>query len=719
MDATPPQSSVRSTWWFLAALVGLCVLASFPLLEAGWIWDDDSYVTRNAILTDPEGLQAIWIPGVTPQYYPLVFTTFWIEAQLVTQLTGSDDLSVAPFTFHLVNILLHLGSAVLLWRTLVAMGFRDERLQAAAWLAAALFLVHPMQVESVGWVSERKNVLALCLALASLRCWLAKDAAVEGQRAGWYVASLTLFALAMLSKTMVAALAPALLAIDAWRRVPLTGRRLASILPFFLVGVPLGLLTLWIEVHHVGASGEEFALSFADRLVLAPRSALWYVWTWLWPQNLAFIYERFAVDARVAAQWIPLGLAAVAVAASCVAWRRGWRGPLVLLSIFVAAVFPALGFFNVYPFRFSYVADHFAYVGTVALAVGSGWLLATLAARWPRRGAFAGAAALLVGLAAVSATQATAYRDEETLWRRTLAVNPAAAMPASNLAGLLATRAGSTDDPERKKSIAAEAERFARQAVALEPTSFGAWTHLSESLRLQGRYAEALEAAQESLKQNATIPDTHWAIGRLLELQGEREAAVESYRQGAILPEAVRSDIADPRQRLVRMRDYARILTILGRDAGAAVAWREILALTPDDSMVHGNIALASERLGDWPRAREHFKAAIAHAPTNTPEGRQLVLQLLPRLVNALLTPPSSPDDCADALQGSRFLVEQTARRDALALLLLARAEQANGIATANATFAEATEKAADPLLPEALRAEIAKFAPLFASSPR
>lgn len=687
-------------------LIALAALAYVPLVSAGWVWDDDSYVTRNALLLDPEGLAAIWTPGATPQFYPLVFTSFWIEAQLY-----GEEFAAQPLGFHLVNWAFHVGSALLLWRVLLR--YRVP----GAWLAAALFAVHPMQVESVAWVSERKNVMALFLALLSIRCWIAKDEAAGRERNGWYVASLLLFAMAMLAKTMVAALAPALVAIDLWRRTPLGPKRLLSILPFFAVGVPLGALTAWIEDTHVGASGSEFALSIADRVVLAPRSGLWYLWTWLWPSGLSFVYERWEVSAANPLQWLPL-IAAMALAGACiVAWRRGIRGPAVLAALFVASLFPALGFFNVYPFRFSFVADHFAYVATPVLAAASAWCLVRVAARLPSRVAIAGAGLLLGGLATVSMGQGSAYRDEETLWRRTLATNSRAWMPASNLAGLLVERAGSASragDATRATALASEAEVFARQAVELFPASFSSWLHLSECLRIQGHLPEALSAAQESLKREARFPDTHWMIGRLLELEGDTNGAIDAYRLGATLPEAIRQDTADSAQTLARRADYARVLMIAGRDAEAIDAWKGVLELAPNDPRVHGAIGLAYERLGDWTNARISYHKAISRTDVTRAADLPIVLQVLPRLVNALLTPPSSPEELADALTASRWLADRTRHEDALSMLLLARAEQASGVATAATTFAQAQRLADDPKQPDALRREIGRFAPSF-----
>jgi tetratricopeptide (TPR) repeat protein len=673
-------------------LLVLALLAFWPIAHAGWVWDDDSYVTRNPLLVDPAGILAMWIPGATPQYYPLVFTSFWIETQLLLLLAGDQDALAAipessPFLFHITNLALHLGSSILLWRLLARLGVRG------AWIAAAIFLVHPMQVESVAWVSERKNTLSVLLALASVWAWIAHEEAEPRRRNGWYGASLLLFVAAMLAKTMVAVVAPTLVLLALWRRRPITKALVARIAPFFLLGIPLGLVTVWMERSHVGATGEVVGLAGLDRVVLAPRVALWYLWTWLWPVDLAFIYARWSVSATSVLAWIPVGVAALACTGGALLWRAGRRGAPTLALLFLGGIFPALGFFDVYPFRFAFVADHFAYVGSVALAIGAGWLAATLLERLPALGRPLAIGCVLVTLAVLSATQASAYRDEETLWRRSLAAEPRSWLPASNLAGLLnreAAQAAMRGDATRAAEVAAEAESWARHAIAIDPAPFEAWTALSEALRVQGKFGEALNAARESLTRNAENPDTRWMIGRLHELLGDREAALVEYHAGATMAELKRADVRDRGQMIVRRSDWARMLTLLGRDRGAIVAWGEVAALTPDDPRPFANIAMAHERLGERAEAIAAYKEAVARLDPREAGQRALLLSTLPRFAGALLSEPMSDEDRDDALTVTSYLVEATGGRDPLGLLLRARAEHAKGLPTASATLAEA-----------------------------
>ena len=244
----------------LAAL--LLLAAYWPAFGAGWIWDDDSYVWRNAVVQSPSGIVDCWVPGRTPQWYPLVFLSFWVQHAVH---------GLEPFGYHLVNVLLHGLSGLLLWRLLRALGL------AGAGLAATLFLLHPMQVESVAWVTERKNVLSMAFALGAMLAWVRWLSVPAGGRgASRHAATaFALFVLAMLSKTTAVAVPVAMAAVAWWRPWPaLAGearpvRRVAAALaPFFALGIAMGLFTAWIEVTVVGASGgAEFRRGLAERVL--------------------------------------------------------------------------------------------------------------------------------------------------------------------------------------------------------------------------------------------------------------------------------------------------------------------------------------------------------------------------------------------------------------------------------------------------------------------
>jgi len=426
---------------FLLALFALA--AHGRSVTNGFIWDDDYYVTYNGALHTLRGLWHIWSdPSATPQYYPLVHTTYWLEYHLW---------GLEPAGYHAVNALLHAGSTLLLHRVFCRLGL------ATAGLAAALFATHPLGVESVGWITERKNTLSLFFALSAMLAWLEyRFPARDGERrAGWLVAAVVLFTLGLLAKTVVSMLVPTLLVVSWWKTGSLTRRDLIGVAPFILIGVPLAATTVWLEKANVFDDGPGLGLTPLDRVLIAGRAVWFYASKLVWPHPLAFFYTRWDVDPRQAWQWVfPVAGLIVAVAAI---WLARWRrAPLAALACCAAALFPALGFVDVYPFRYSFVADHFAYhampAGLAAVAAG----LEALAARL-RQPALGPAVAVL--LAGMSWSRTAVFHDLDTLYTDTLAKNPTCSAAANNL-GFLRFSQGRTQDAIALLARAADTAPF-------------------------------------------------------------------------------------------------------------------------------------------------------------------------------------------------------------------------------------------------------------------
>ena len=503
----PPARSRRVCWPGLA-LVAITVVAYLPALAAGFIWDDDHYLTANPNLADLAGLLRMWWPGNTPQYYPAVFTMFWLEHQA----WGLD-----PVGYHAVNIALHALNALLLWRLARALAL------PAAWLLAALFALHPVHVESVAWITERKNVLSGCLYLLAALAYLRFDSARQaGVGNPWrtYATAILLFALALLAKTVTCSLPAALILIWLWRGERVTWRRLAPLLPFFALGLVLGLHTAHLERVHVGASGPDFAFTAVERLLIASRALLFYPSKLLAPWPLVFIYPRWQIDSSAASAYLPLlGVVVTAVAAGIAFWR-GRRGPAVALAFFAGTLFPALGFFDIYPMRFSFVADHFQYlasIGFLALVVGtaSRWLSATTLR-------VAGAAALLA-CAVLTWRQCEMYADQPTLWQTTLAHNPEAYIAHNNLAALASARGDDAAALTHLESALAcatgeKAEQKIRGNMALALANLRRFSAaLAQYRELQRRHGGQELAIARTLEQCGRDEEAHAEYRKLLE----------------------------------------------------------------------------------------------------------------------------------------------------------------------------------------------------------
>lgn len=507
-----------NTAGFALLLAGLLLIAYWPAIRGGFIWDDDAYVTENQSLRSFSGLWAIWTaPRATPQYYPLVHTTLWLEYRLW---------GLNPLGYHLVNLLLHGAGSLLLWRVLVGLKL------PGAWLAAALFAIHPVQVESVAWITERKNVLSgvfyFASALAYLGyCGLASIGRIR-HRPLLYIASLVLFLAALLSKTVTCSLPAALLLILWWKRGRLERGDITALIPFFLSGLALGLGTVYLERYHVGAIGEEWSLTFLQRCLIAGRALWFYAWTLVCPIGLVFIYPRWDVDMGIWWQWI-FPLAAVAMIATLWAMRqRLGRGPLVAVLFFAGTLFPALGFFDIYPMRYSFVADHFQYLACVGLFA----LFATLLHQLPKP-LLAG---LLLALAGLTWRAAFPYQNIESLWKHTLKRNPNCWMAHANL-GVLYVK--------------------------------------------EDRTEEALTSFQETLKLYPTHGDSHYNLGIIYYQRGQLDPAL------AHSLVAVRYLPNDPEVR----NNVGAMLRDKGRFDEAIVHFQEALRLKPDYALARANLA--------------------------------------------------------------------------------------------------------------------------------
>ena len=564
----------------LLALAALCYL---PALSAEFIWDDDDYLLANKNLRVADGLARIWLePRTSPQYYPLVHTAFWVERRL----WGFN-----PRGYHAVNILLHAADALVLWSVL--------RLLAVpgAWLAAAIFCVHPVHVESVAWVAERKNVLSGLLYLASLRVYLGgapggglAGPAAAGGRLRW-TAAYALFVLALLAKTVAASLPVAILLALWWKRGRLTRADLVPLLPFFAAGAALGLTTAWLEKTHVGARGETWDLEPAERLLIAGRALWFYLGKLAWPHPLSFNYPRWAVDPAAWWQWLfPAGCAAAAAALWAARGRIG-RGPLTAILFFAAALFPALGFVDVYPFLFSWVADHFQYlasIGPIALAASG---VALLGRRLPRGGGAALGVAVIAVFGALTHARAGVFRDRESLWEDTVRKNPASWLAHNNLSMLA----------EDRGDFAA-AERHARQAAALNPGNAMFVNNIGTALMQQGRLDEALEQFARAL----TLDPRHAAA--------ESNRAEVFYRQGrfeealAHFEAAVRLDPAMP----AAHNNLATVLAEAGRGEEAVRHYAEAVRLNPDYALAHYNLGVTLFALGRPGEALEQYTLALS-----------------------------------------------------------------------------------------------------------
>src|SRR6266481_4926179 len=342
---------------FLLLLAAVTILAYRPAWHGGFLWDDDAYVTNNELLTAPDGLQRIWFSLDSPsQYFPLVYTTFRIERALW-------DLN--PSGYHWVNLLLHVANALLVWRVLARLNV------PGAWLAGAIFALHPVQAESVAWITERKNVLMGFFFLLTLLAWIALINERTKRPWRFYGLALVLYALALSAKSTACTLPAALLLILWLRKTPITRQRLMQMVPFVILGIGMGLLAIWWERYHQGTTRTIFSfLSPIERILVASRAVWFYLSKLIWPSNLTFIYPRWNISPAHPLDYTWL-LAGIVLCVAIYFLRRYLgRGVEVAAAFFVATLSPVLGFIMLFSFRYTFVADHYQYlacIGPIAL----------------------------------------------------------------------------------------------------------------------------------------------------------------------------------------------------------------------------------------------------------------------------------------------------------------------------------------------------------------
>lgn len=536
-DAAVARSLWQRHWPWALFLVAAIVLVYYRMWRAGFIWDDAEHLTQNPCIIGPLGFKDIWTSS-RAVYYPLVLTTFWILHKLV---------ELNPLPYHLLNVFLHAGSAVLLWHVLRRLGVR------AAWLGAALWALHPVMVQSVAWITELKNTQSCFFYLLSILFFLkADDSAADPQRRWRLGLSLVFFVMAITSKSATVMLPVVLVLCLWWRRGGFVWRDLAVIMPFFLIAAAASGWTIWEQKFHSGALGADWSQTWPERLVIAGRDVWFYAGKLFWPNPLIFIYPRWQVDATNLASFLPL---VAAIGGLLLLWwkRNGPLRPLFFATAyFILSLFPVLSFFNVYFFRYSFVSDHFQYLAAMGplTLVASG--IAAAAASFKKNSSgiqTAIGAVLLLILATLTWGQTKNYADAKALYRATIARNPNCALAYNNL-GALAFQEQRLDEaldyyqkalaidpgiPEAlynlgnalfAKNDFAQAVGAYQGALRGQPDNLTARNNLAVSLIATGHINEAIEQFTEALRFNPNDPDTHYNLGHLLIQLGRPEEAL-------------------------------------------------------------------------------------------------------------------------------------------------------------------------------------------------
>src|SRR6266849_4025504 len=590
-------------WVFGLILIVATTLAYQPAWNGKPIWDDEIHITIPA-LRSVHGLARIWTdPAAAPQYYPLLHTVFWIEYRLW---------GAWPLPYHLVNIALHALTAVLMLRIL-------QRLKLpGAWVAAAIFALHPVLVESVAWISELKNTLSGALCAGSALMYLKYDQ--NRERSAYFIA-FVLFLAGLMTKTVIVTLPAVLLVIFLWKRGTLAWTRdLKPLVPFFLVALGAGLVTIWVEQKFCAEHGETFDFSLIDRLLIAGRLFWFYLIELFWPKDLMIIYPVWNISQTVWWQYLfPVAVLILFLWLWII--RKKSRGPFAAAICFLLMLFPVLGFFNLSYFMSGlgparhdaiFRADHFQYLATMAIiapvSTGVAWLAGQIKAS-PRPALYAASAALLLLLASLTWAQSTIYRDAETCFRSVIAKNPNSATARINLGGALL-----------KKGLVDEAIAQSKRSIEIDPDyQFGHY-NLGIALLRKGEVDGAIAHLRTVLGTNPNHSKAYYSLATALVQKGETNQAIAYYDRALKL----QPDFPDAHCNL------ANLLLEKGEIDQALAHYRTALALQPDNTGAHYNLAFGLVRKGELEPAIAELRIALRIDPAY-PDAESLLRDLLAR----------------------------------------------------------------------------------------
>jgi tetratricopeptide (TPR) repeat protein len=577
----------KRDWFFCLLLAVVTMLAYHPAWHGGVLWDDDAHIGGPELRT-LDGLRRIWfVPRTTQQYYPLLHTSYWLQQKLWgDSITG----------YHIVNLLLHIGCVVLVLRIV-----RFLRIPGAE-LAATIFALHPVNVETVAWIAERKNTLSGVFALAATLWYLRFD---ENRSRRSYALALGLFLLGLLSKTAIVTLPLALLVIFWWKRGAISWRHdVVPLIPFFFFSAAAGLMTRWVEYGNIGYRARMLDLSLLDRCLIAGRAFWFYLWKLLWPSNLMFVYPRWEINAAVWWQYV-FPLAVLVLLGILWSLRRWSRTPLAGVLVYMVLLLPSLGFANIYFFLYSFVADHWQYLACLGIITPCASGIVLLATRlksgyaWLEPGV-----TLVIGgvLFLLTWQQSRMYNNAETLYRTTIAHNPACWLAYDQLVDIL-----------YQANRIPEAMNLFKDELRIKPAV--AHYSLGNALLRKGRTSEAIDQFTEALRINPDYAEAHNNLGYALSVTGRTSAAIEQCK------EALRIDPTYAHAH----NNLGNALAQTGRASEAIDHYKQTLRMNPNSADAHSNLGAALAQMGRISEAIEELKAAVRINPNNIDARNNLI----------------------------------------------------------------------------------------------
>ncbi len=566
--------------WLLALLIVLVTFVVYqPALQSGFIWDDDDMLTENEVVRGP--LHEIWFESKSPflstkfyDYIPLTLTSYWLEYRM-WEKPGTAARDMHPRPYHAANILLHALTAIFFWRILRRLNI------PGAWIAALIFAVHPVNVQSVAWVTERKNTLSLLFYALSLWAFVRSETILDSKSPNtkWFWLSLVFFLLGLLSKAAVIMLPVVLLGVLWWMHGKLDRRAIVQTIPFFALSIVFAAITIWFQYHRSISTDVVQTADFSTRLATAGRAVWFYLGKIVWPEPLSFMYPRWEMNGRSVVSLIP-GVAVFASLGIFCWFRKTWGKPLLFaFGYFVVTLFPVLGFFNIYFQKYTLVADYWQYPAVIGIVALIGGAIGFMQRR------FAGFIYLAIPVVALLGWQTTrtaaVYKNDEVLFKDVLKKNPASWM-AHNTLGV--------------------------------------------ELLIQERFEDALPHFQETLKIKPDHAMAHCNVGNVMVRRGDFKSAIEAYR----LAYKYDTNLVEAMQPLVWIEATSRNASLRNGPEAVQVAEQAVRVTRGENPIVLDALGAAYAETGQFDKAIETTKKAIdiAVAAGATPVAEDIRIRL-------------------------------------------------------------------------------------------
>ena len=530
-------------------LISAIFAAYLPAIHGGPIWDDDYMLMFNPVFKEPHALWRTFFDlQANRVYYPLTLSALFIEFKLfgLQNLTG----------YHIVNILLHSTNAILCWRLLTQLQVRG------AFVIAAVWALHPINAETVSWITEHKNTLSGLFYLGTMYALLRYYQVIKPEkspRGRWYALALIGFAAALGAKSTAVTLPAAALLLVWWKNGRIGITQILAIIPFLMIAAASGALTQYVETHITAGWDPAWGISPLQKILVAGRALCFYTSKLIWPARLSFAYPRWIANPQIIWQWFfPIAVIAV-LTGLWLARRRIGRGPITGLLFFCGTLTPALSFFHVLFQRYSFVADHFQYLaglGMVAVVVGS-----TASIGMPRKIELSVSATIILTLWILTFQSAHRFVNDETAWGSALEVD--AGNPIANL-------------------------------------------NYGTDLKNRRVYDEAVIHILRAASSPMLAPNVSMMMGEIYEANRNYPMALQCYERAA--------QLASP-EPLPHLQ-YGSMLLVTGQLSAAAEQLQTAIDLNPKLAEAYDNLGVCLLHMGQPQQARHQFEIALSLEPT-------------------------------------------------------------------------------------------------------